>query len=109
MIKRIWSCLTAIVCLALWSSAQTYTNEPAKVNWPFNDAKTYSTAVTISPENAFSLTSIDLGGTVKGTEKSVQNGVTYLKVTPTSGASDKIKWMVKPVKGLTFTPTKVSA
>ena len=111
MIKRIWSCLTAIICLALWSStlsAQTYTNEPAKVNWPFNDAATYATAVTISPEKAFSLTSIELGGTVKGVETSKQNNTVYLKIDPATGASDKIKWMVKPAKGLTFTPTKLS-
>lgn len=115
MIKKILSCMTAILCLALWSaslSAQTYSNEPAKVNWPFIDKDSYATPTTISPENAFSLTNVELGGWInpaKSNEVSKQNNINYLKVTPNNGKSDKIKWMVKPVKGLTFTPTKVSA
>lgn len=90
------------------TAGKTYNNEPATINWPFNDANTYATDYTASPEDAFSFINVELGGTVKGTEASKQNGVTYLKINPATGASDKIKWMVKPVKGLTFTPTKLS-
>lgn len=101
--------------VATASAAGTvYYNEPASVVWPFNDVATYS-AATITPEVGFSLTSVDLGGaTFKGTEAAkdldcAADGVVFLKVNPVNGASDVVGWSVKPAKGLTFTPTHVSA
>ena len=40
------------------ANAQTYQNEEASVSWPFNDAN-YATLYTKSPENGFSLVSVN--------------------------------------------------
>ena len=42
------------------ANAQTYQNEEASVSWPFNDAN-YATQYTKSPENGFSLVSVNTG------------------------------------------------
>ena len=42
------------------ANAQTYQNEEASVSWPFNDAN-YATLYTKSPENGFSLVSVNTG------------------------------------------------
>ena len=40
------------------ANAQTYQNEEASVSWPFNDDN-YATQYTKSPENGFSLVSVN--------------------------------------------------
>ena len=42
------------------ANAQTYQNKEASVSWPFNDDN-YATQYTKSPENGFSLVSVDTG------------------------------------------------
>lgn len=42
------------------ANAQTYQNEEASVSWPFNDDN-YATQYTKSPENGFSLVSVNTG------------------------------------------------
>lgn len=111
MINRLLrrSMLAVLAALGMQAAAQTFNQEPASVVWPFNTVDGYDKTSTVTPEGAFSIISVDLGGTVASVEKSKVNDVTYLKINPTNGASDKIKWFVKPAKGLTFTPTRVSA
>lgn len=92
------------------AGGKTYTNEPANVTWNFNDANTYATANSVTPADAFSLTTFNLNGaSVVGTGTSVHaSGVTFVSIKPATGADDVIEWSVKPKSGLTFTPTKVS-
>lgn len=91
--------------------AQTYVNEPAKVVWDFNDANTFAEVSSVVPAGGFSATTFDLNGnTTKGTcTVTVNPGVDYVRIVPKSGPSDFVTWYVKPSKGLTFTPTRVSA
>lgn len=86
----------------------TYTDQAAKVNWQFNNANDYTSATSMSPEGAFSFATADVGAS-KVVNADAYDGVTYLKINPATGATDAVKWSVKPAKGLTFTPTKVSA
>lgn len=85
-----------------------YTNEPAEIVWDYNTAD-YAIANSIVPANAFSVVTIDNGDlefTGLGTGNSAP-GVTFVKLKP-SGSTKDAKWIVKPAKGLTFTPTSVS-
>lgn len=65
-------------------------------------------------ERRFNTTAINFGdltvtgtGTGQATDAEGQT-VTFVKLKP-GGNTNAIAWNVKPVKGLTFTPTKVSA
>lgn len=96
----------------------TYTDQEASVIWPFNNKETYATVVEVSPEGAFSTTafSTDLVVTGTGTRTAAEdpakdadgNDVNFVKFKANSSASDPLTWVVKPAKGLTFTPTRVS-
>ncbi|MCM1077251.1 MAG: pectinesterase family protein [Bacteroides sp.] len=91
----------------------SYEKAPASVTWAFNNAS-YETA-TLDPENAFAFAAVSIGeaqATGTGTGQAVnENGetVTFVKLKPKNGGSDLVEWSLKPAKGLTFTPTKVSA
>lgn len=93
---------------------ETYTNEPASVIWDFNSTDNYSTASSVVPAGGFSTTAVNIGDievTGTGTGQAVdENGatVTFVKLKP-SGSTNAVEWLVVPVSGLTFTPTKVSA
>ncbi len=100
----------AALC-AIPASAQTFADEPASVTWPFNSVDNYS-AYTATPEGGFSAATVNLGsssivGTEQGKTTPTADGVTFLKIQPSTGASDVVEWSVKPAKGLTFTPTHV--
>ena len=88
----------------------SYNGEEASVIWPFNDAETYATAVTVAPEGAFSMTSFDAGvcSFKKMLTVTVNPGVNYVEFNSQNGGSDIVSWNLKAAKGLTFTPTKVS-
>jgi len=93
---------------------KTYTNEPASVIWNFNNTSDYDQASSIIPEDGFTSTSVNLGdielngtGTGQATDAD-GNTVTFVKLKP-SGSTQSVQWTVKPSKGFTFTPTKVSA
>ena len=94
------------------ANAQTYQNEEASVSWPFNDAN-YATQYTKSPENGFSLVSVDTGdleyslATSKTTKDKDGNMMVMSGFKP-SGSTKAVEWTVKPSKGLTFTPTSIS-
>ncbi len=95
-------------------AGKTYTNEPAKVVWDFNSGTDYDKVSAVVPSDAFSTTAFNLGtaevvGSGTGQAKDAAgNSVTFVKIKPANGATDYVEWTIKPVKGLTFTPTKVS-
>lgn len=95
-------------------SGTTFTAEPATVVWPMQDQENPA-KYTAAPEGSFSTVAFDLGtasitGTGTGQAKYDDGStVTFLKIKPKNGASDVVEWNLKPAKGLTFTPTKVSA
>ena len=94
------------------ANAQTYQNEEASVSWPFNDAN-YATLYTKSPENGFSLVSVNTGDlkyslkTSKTTKDKDGNKMVMAGFGPV-GTTKAVEWTVKPSKGLTFTPTSIS-
>lgn len=94
------------------ANAQTYQNEEASVSWPFNDDN-YATQYTKSPENGFSLVSVNTGDlkyslkTSKTTKDKDGNYMVMAGFGPV-GTTKAVEWTVKPSKGLTFTPTSIS-
>lgn len=94
------------------ANAQTYQNEEASVSWPFNDAN-YATQYTKSPENGFSLVSVNTGDlkyslqTSQTTKDKDGNKMVMAGFGPV-GSTKAVEWTVKPSKGLTFTPTSIS-
>lgn len=94
------------------ANAQTYQNEEASVSWPFNDDN-YATQYTKSPENGFSLVSVNTGdlkyslNTSQTTKDKDGNKMVMAGFGPV-GSTKAVEWTVKPSKGLTFTPTSIS-
>ena len=94
------------------ANAQTYQNEEASVSWPFNDDN-YATQYTKSPENGFSLVSVNTGDlkyslvTSQTTKDKDGNKMVMAGFKPV-GSTKAVEWTVKPSKGLTFTPTSIS-
>ena len=94
------------------ANAQTYQNEETSVSWPFNDAN-YATQYTKSPENGFSLVSVNTGDlkyslkTSTTTKDKDGNNMVMAGFGPV-GTTKAVEWTVKPSKGLTFTPTSIS-
>lgn len=94
------------------ANAQTYQNEGASVSWPFNDDN-YATQYTKSPENGFSLVSVNTGDlkyslkTSQTTKDKDGNKMVMAGFGPV-GTTKAVEWTVKPSKGLTFTPTSIS-
>ncbi len=113
MLKKVTKLITPVM-VALWAvpaMAQTYTNEPASVSWPFESAEDYA-SYTATPEGGFTSAVVNLGsaetkGVEKGSNMPTANGISFVKIQPKNGASDVVEWTVKPSKGLTFTPTHV--
>ena len=101
--------IVALVC-GLSMKAQTYTNEPAKAFWPMDSMDDYELPTILSPEGAFSIASLDLNGvTPVGTSGVNWCDYQFIKLQTPNDESDAVNWFVKPTKGLTFTPTKISA
>ena len=116
MKKRLLGLTVALLCMAGSGlmRAQTYDKEKATVTWDFNSATDYDKVTTIDPIDGFSLANVNIGdlevkGTGTGQATNEQNEqVTFLKLRP-SGSTKAVEWTIKPARGLTFTPTKVSA
>ncbi len=93
------------------SAGKTYTDEVATVVYPMTDVANPG-AYTSTPADGFSAVSFDMGdATIKGTGSitvpySKETACTGIKFVP-KDHSTPLTWYVKPVKGLTFTPTKV--
>lgn len=116
MKKRLIGLTVALLCMvgSGLMQAQTYDKEKATVAWDFNSATDYDKVTTIDPIDGFSLANVNIGdleviGTGTGQATNEQNEqVTFLKLRP-SGSTKAAEWTIKPARGLTFTPTKVSA
>ena len=94
------------------ANAQTYQNKEASVSWPFNDAN-YATQYTKSPENGFSLVSVNTGDlkySLKTSTKTLDKDGKQMVMAGFSpvGTTKAVEWTIKPSKGLTFTPTSIS-
>ena len=101
--------IIALVC-GLSAKAQTYSNEPAKAFWPMDSMDGYELPTILSPAEAFSIASLDLNDlTPVGTSGVNWTDHQFIKLQPTNGESDAADWFLKPTKGLTFTPTRISA
>lgn len=101
--------IIALVC-GLTMKAQTYNNEPAKAFWPMDNMDGYELPTILSPEEAFSIASFDLNGVAAvGTSGVNWCEHQFIKLQPANGESDAVSWFLKPTKGLTFTPTRISA
>lgn len=82
-----------------------FENAEASAIWAFTSNAT-DPAIT-SPKGAFTMNSVSTGSFTMGTGSA--KNVNYVTVDPTDATEPVISWSVKPAKGLTFTPTKVSA
>ena len=101
--------IIALVC-GLSAKAQTYSNEPAKAFWPMDSMDGYELPTILSPAEAFSIASLDLNEvTPVGTSGVNWCEHQFIKLQPTNGEDDAADWFLKPTKGLTFTPTRISA
>lgn len=93
-------------------AGKTYSNEAVTVEYPFEGTTT--DPVKISPDDAVSMASFTTGDDIKYVKSGAAKGITYALFQPVSGAGSpsdaaRLEWSVKPAKGLTLTPTKVSA
>ncbi len=82
-----------------------FENAEASAIWAFTSNAT-DPAIT-SPKGAFTMNSVSTGSFTLGTGNA--KNVDYVTVMPADATDPVISWSVKPAKGLTFTPTKVSA
>ena len=94
------------------TGGKTYDNETATVVWKMTDT-TNPGDNTATPQEVFSTIAFDYGtasitGTSSITNGNAESVTTGIKFKPKNGASDLLKWNVKPAAGLTFTPTKLS-
>lgn len=86
-----------------------FTDEPATVYWECTSAADYDVAAA-TPEAGFSMTSVDIADmTISGAAPRTSEPATdfsFVKFKVASG--NTTKWILKPVKGLTFTPKTIS-
>ncbi|MCM1163745.1 MAG: pectinesterase family protein [Muribaculaceae bacterium] len=113
MTQKLFRLAMLLACLVgvFHTSAQTtFNNADASAIWAFN-SDNYMQDVTTSPDGAISQASFDINGQVY---KGITNGtkmcpdIKFVQIGSKNGASDLMKWTVKPAKGLTFTPMKIS-
>ena len=108
-----------LICMAIvvmgmtinMQAQETFSNAAAKVQWPLNDAQIIG-AYIAAPTNAFTTVAVNTGdleitGVASRTADDNAKGISFVKFKP-SGSTKAIEWVVKPAKGLTFTPKKVS-
>lgn len=86
-------------------SGTVFENAGASAIWAFTNS--VKDLAETSPKGAFSMNSVTTGTMTPGV--SSYDGVSYVTVTPADATDCSVVWTVKPAKGLTFTPTKVSA
>lgn len=82
-----------------------FENAEASAVWAFTSNAT-DPAIT-SPKGAFTMNSVSTGSFTVGTGSA--KDVNYVTVMPADATDPTVIWSIKPAKGLTFTPTKVSA
>lgn len=94
------------------TGGKTYTKEAASVIFPFKGNTTDAT--TNTPSDAFTQTTLEVGSNLANDAAKSFDNITYTTFKPSakgSATDDKnaVAFSVVPAKGLTFTPTKVSA
>ena len=90
---------------------KTYDNADAKVMWAMTDTNNPG-ANEATPEDVFSVIAFNYGdatitGTANITDKENTKQGTGIKFKP-AGTTKSLLWNIKPISGLTFTPTKLS-
>ena len=93
------------------AGGETFDNVASKIEWPFNDKDKISD-YTATPDGAFTTVAVNTGdltitGVASRTADNLAEGISFIKFKP-AGNTKAVEWVVKPAKGLTFTPTKVS-
>lgn len=92
---------------------ESYENKSVSVTWPIED-KDHAEDYTTENADLFSVISANYGDLTLGksefitNEKGESTGVKGTFFRQGSGSTTTLQWTVKPVAGLTFTPTKVS-
>lgn len=96
------------------TGGKIYNNKTASAVWAFNNIEDYATNCVQTPNDGFSMVNVNTGD-LKVTAKSSTttlnasgNKMKMIAFNPT-GTTKAVEWTVKPTKGLTFTPTSVSA
>lgn len=87
------------------SGGTTFDHADASAIWDFTSSSTVP--ATTTPDGAFSLTTVSTGTLKEGTGSA--KGINFVTFDPNGGNNSAVEWTAKPAKGLTFTPTKVSA
>ena len=90
----------------------TFDNAASEVVWNLNTVDDYATANVVEPEGAITLATVNVGDftlTVDAPSAGANSGVKMLKLQPTGGDNTSVEFVVKPYRGLTFTPAKVYA
>ena len=93
------------------AGGESFDNVASKIEWPFNDSGNVSQN-TATPDGAFTTVAVNTGdltitGVASRTADNLAEGISFIKFKP-AGETKAVEWVVKPAKGLTFTPTKVS-
>lgn len=94
------------------AGGKTFNNEPVTVTWPMTDTANPA-AYSVSLDGAISTVAFDYGeASIPGisdiTDGNAAKVTTGIKFQPKGGASDVLTWSLKPAKGLTFTPTRLT-
>lgn len=93
------------------AGGKTFNNEASNIVWNLNDVDLFATPNVLTPEDAFTLCTVNTGDFTVGVDApnaGANNGVKMLKLQP-NGDNRSVEFIAKPCKGLTFTATKVSA
>ncbi len=87
-----------------------FDNADANVVWNLNDINEYATPNTLEPAEGFTLATVNLGGdTPNGVEAPSQGANAGIKLLKLNGNTTQAEFIVKPYRGLTFTPSHVYA
>lgn len=101
-----------IILPVVKSSGKTFTNEAATIIYPYTGNMTDEPTTT--PDGAFTLCTSTNGANLTAVSSASYDGTTYTRFQPTDKGSatndeNAVIFKAVPTKGLTFTPTKVSA
>lgn len=105
-----WRYCQIVLPVVQSAGGKSFDNAAANIVWALNDMETYATPNTLEPEGAFTLTTVSLGDfTPNGVEAPTAGANSGIKLLKLNGDNTVVEFIAKPYRGLTFTPTKVSA
>ena len=114
MKKQVLRSMLTMLCIicGLSAFAQKFNNDAASVTFPLNG--TITEAAVTSPDGAFTTTSVTTGANIPYDTSKKDGSITYAAFKPSDKGSatnddNAVEFKVVPSKGVTFTPTKVSA